>query len=554
MFRKLYRKMPLKTISKMLQWIYRHTFSIIWMYLLFVPRRLFKAIAGLVSEETDRDCKGTNDQLDVACSSTKNDNYQIEETDEFYCEYDSSWETNSSRTKETSRQIRHHRSFRFNRFKEASRDMQNYRHDYPEQNTRNHQQVNATPNLDFYLGKRCSLPDEFTIEEVHKYWFGDYQRLERTHSFIQWLFPLQEPGMNWQAIELTKKEIQAFQKNQMAKKNLLQSYKLMLDFYGLELSNETTGEVKKSFQWQERFNNLNRNTHNNLRITRILKCLGTLGYRHYQAPLVHFFLEETLVHHNLPDVKESVLNYFLFTVLDKLKRRELIQYAYEHFDESEFVWCPKKIQMEWSKGKENRSVAMCNQKTEESRQPEADYSDDDKTDHVTQASTVYQTSHPSRQPALDYSSDEEDNNEDQANVNFKQASTVYQTSHPSRQSAGDYLTDEEKNEDQVKGDRGHSPNNTDPPGTNVNLSASSTDNNSQNTAGKDTDLSTNLDAEQASTYENSSGQEHSPRYHSIDPSESNVNSSASSTINSGQKTDGEKPGESHAEACTDEPK
>ena len=291
-----------------------------------------------------------------------------------------------------------------------------------------------------------------------------------------------------------------------------------------------------------------RNTHNNLRITRILKCLGTLGYSHYQAPLVHFFLKETLVHHHLPDVKESVLSYFLFTVLDKFKRRELIQYAYEHFDESEFVWCPKKIQMEWSKGKENRSVAVCNQKTEESRQPEADYSDDDKTDHVTQASTVYQKSHPSRQPALDYSADEEENNEDQANVNFKQASTVYQTSHPSRQPAGDYLSDDkENNEDQAKGDHGHSPNNTDRPGTKVILSASSTDNNGQNTAGKYTDLSTNLDAKQASKYEHSSGQEHSPGNHSIDPSDFNVNPSASSTINSGQKTEGEKPDESHAD-------
>lgn len=91
-------------------------------------------------------------------------------------------------------------------------------------------------------------------------------------------------------------------------------------------------------------------THNNLRITRILKCLGNLGYAHYQAPLVRFFLEETLVHGQLPNVKESVLNYFVFAVLDKKERRNLLKFAYSKYDrQDEFVWCPKKIQRIWSR-------------------------------------------------------------------------------------------------------------------------------------------------------------------------------------------------------------
>lgn len=90
-------------------------------------------------------------------------------------------------------------------------------------------------------------------------------------------------------------------------------------------------------------------THNNLRITRILKCLGTLGYDHYQAPLVRFFLEETLVHGELPNVRESVLNYFVFAVKNKKQRRSLIKFAYLNYGrKDEFVWCPKKIQTLWS--------------------------------------------------------------------------------------------------------------------------------------------------------------------------------------------------------------
>lgn len=90
--------------------------------------------------------------------------------------------------------------------------------------------------------------------------------------------------------------------------------------------------------------------HNNLRITRILKCLGELGFEHYQAPLVQFFLEETLVKKNLSSVKRSVLDYFLFAVRNKQKRRDLLGYAFQHFEpKDKFVWCPRRIQKRFKK-------------------------------------------------------------------------------------------------------------------------------------------------------------------------------------------------------------
>lgn len=155
----------------------------------------------------------------------------------------------------------------------------------------------------------------------------------------------------------------------------------MLDFYGIEMTNRETGEVKRASNWEDRFRNLNKwvvdfhliyqlqknelnslinlaillfltdsRTHNNLRITRILKCLGTLGFPHYQAPLVRFFLIETLVKGELPNVKDSVLNYFVFAVLDKNCRRELIKFAFLNYNPNdEFVWCPKKLQRQWAR-------------------------------------------------------------------------------------------------------------------------------------------------------------------------------------------------------------
>lgn len=85
-----------------------------------------------------------------------------------------------------------------------------------------------------------------------------------------------------------------------------------------------------------------RHSHNNLRITRILKSLGELGLAHYQAPLARFFLEETLVRRQLPGLRHSALDYFVFTVRCRHQRRELLHFAWEHFrPRCRFVWGPE---------------------------------------------------------------------------------------------------------------------------------------------------------------------------------------------------------------------
>lgn len=51
---------------------------------------------------------------------------------------------------------------------------------------------------------------------------------------------------------------QAFQQSEEAKQRLVKSYKLMLGFYGIELVDEGTGEVRRANNWEERYSNLNR--------------------------------------------------------------------------------------------------------------------------------------------------------------------------------------------------------------------------------------------------------------------------------------------------------
>jgi len=149
----------------------------------------------------------------------------------------------------------------------------------------------ARANLDFYQNREPSRPDGDLIEDIHRRWWGQYDKLEVHHGYIQWLFPIREPGLNFESQPLTRLEAAAIRADPVTNARVLSSYRLMLDFYGLELMDEVTGVVKRKRDgWQERFNNMERRSHNNLRITRIIKSLGLLGYAHFQEPLVRLFL------------------------------------------------------------------------------------------------------------------------------------------------------------------------------------------------------------------------------------------------------------------------
>ena len=51
-----------------------------------------------------------------------------------------------------------------------------------------------------YSGYKISTGDH--IDVIHEKWWGDYQHLEYNHSYIQWLFPIRERGLNMYADEL----------------------------------------------------------------------------------------------------------------------------------------------------------------------------------------------------------------------------------------------------------------------------------------------------------------------------------------------------------------
>ncbi|THH28264.1 hypothetical protein EUX98_g5924 [Antrodiella citrinella] len=135
------------------------------------------------------------------------------------------------------------------------RDVQEFLDDYadsPDDKSR-------SANLQFYSNERRCRPDNVLIEDIHKQWKGDYSKLENKHGFIQWLFPIQEYGMNPQSQPLQRHEITAMKTDKDIVARVLRSYRLMLDFYGMDLCSSETGLIKRvdpEAKNEERYRNL----------------------------------------------------------------------------------------------------------------------------------------------------------------------------------------------------------------------------------------------------------------------------------------------------------
>ena len=169
-------------------------------------------------------------------------------------------------------------------------------------------------NLAFFRGERRNAPNEMTIDELLAK-KGDYGFLEREHSFIQWLFPVMaNTGVNGYAVKLGRAEARAMRGDLTVARRVVAGYRMMLDFYGLELADEQTGEVKRAAHYAERYEHLNYSSHNYLRMSRILFSLGELGFRTYKAPLVAHWEREIVDNKLVTNAKHSFEMFWKFTL------------------------------------------------------------------------------------------------------------------------------------------------------------------------------------------------------------------------------------------------
>jgi hypothetical protein len=100
--------------------------------------------------------------------------------------------------------------------------------------------------------------------------------LERTHDFVQWVFPLDaRSGANPAAPLATAAVARAFAADPALRARLAAAFARMLAFYGLR---DDGARIDKSPAWDARKPNwFVRSTHNDLRITRILRSLALLS-------------------------------------------------------------------------------------------------------------------------------------------------------------------------------------------------------------------------------------------------------------------------------------
>ena len=101
---------------------------------------------------------------------------------------------------------------------------------------------------------------------------------EACHNYIQWLFPTREfSRVTPDAPVLDMVTIDAFLSDSLLRQHLRAAFNRILSFYGLA---PTASGIVKGLNWDERKSNwFTHNTHNSLRITRILKSLFALGLK-----------------------------------------------------------------------------------------------------------------------------------------------------------------------------------------------------------------------------------------------------------------------------------
>jgi len=198
------------------------------------------------------------------------------------------------------------------------------------------------------------------LRTIHDEWRGKYKLLEQCHFYIQWLFPSNEKsGNNEHCYVLTDAEAQQFRQSCELQDRLLQSFELILDFFGLEFrypppkDNSSTATLlhyeqqqqqqhsKPSYStklisitkssnaqhYKERFVlhlNKTKNIHNYLRITRIIKCLCLCGLECVAITFTEFLINQIMINKELSnkDVKQSLIKHWIpaITVAEERER------------------------------------------------------------------------------------------------------------------------------------------------------------------------------------------------------------------------------------------
>jgi hypothetical protein len=129
-------------------------------------------------------------------------------------------------------------------------------------------------------------------------WKWDVRQIEGLHSFIQWLFPLNEPSANdLKAPILSEAEITEFRTDAKVRANMMMSFRMMLNYYGFALAADGRS-IAPSPDFEAKSGWIYPSNHNFLRITRILKSLMLLSFQD-EARMMFAALKEVYLTHRI---------------------------------------------------------------------------------------------------------------------------------------------------------------------------------------------------------------------------------------------------------------
>jgi hypothetical protein len=161
------------------------------------------------------------------------------------------------------------------------------------------QRSGAFSIIGFYSGETTDHRGRF-LREIQQW---PDQRLESTHDFIQWMFPLAEPSaFHPQAPLLDAAAIRAFRSQPDLHRTMQTSFLRMLAFFGFQSRFHARLVIERAPDFTSQSKRwLSANNHNHLRISRILKSSRLVGLENESGAWFHCLAEIYEIERVKPD-------------------------------------------------------------------------------------------------------------------------------------------------------------------------------------------------------------------------------------------------------------
>lgn len=145
------------------------------------------------------------------------------------------------------------------------------------------------------------------------------------------LYPIRAQGVNPSAQPLQAHEITSLLAQPNIQESLIDSYKIWLKFLGIRLVSAETGLLSRSSSgFDARTRNFRQNSHNLLRVSRVMQWLSEFGLENHSESFLLFLLAERKAYGwtisplgRASAFADSVMRYYMWCYRDEDRRRRV---------------------------------------------------------------------------------------------------------------------------------------------------------------------------------------------------------------------------------------